>query len=204
MISPMILHRLPAMSKGSGKTDSMRAASKKQRTAESSENTTPAVPEAVRLPTAVTGLDAVDRKIVNLLQADARLPNNAVASAVGIAPSTCHGRIRSLQERGVIRGFHADVDPAAVGRGLQALISIRLHAHARSNLSTFKEYLARLPGVESIFFVTGDRDFLIHVALADSEALRDLVAHNLSVHPEVAGTNTSVIFEYVSVERRME
>lgn len=146
-------------------------------------------------------LDAVDQGIIELLQGDARMPNNAIAAAVGIAPSTCHGRIRALQESGVIRGFHADVDPAAVGRGLQAMIAIRLHAHARSNLATFKDYLAQLPGVESIFFVTGDRDFLIHVALADSEALRDLVAHNISVHPEVAGTNTSVIFEYVSVKQ---
>lgn len=201
----MILRRLPIMGKASKKTASKTAAPKKQRPLDGTEKMA-AVSEIVRppAPTPATGLDAVDQKIVNLLQADARMPNNAVASAVGIAPSTCHGRIRSLQERGVIRGFHADVDPAAVGRGLQALISIRLHAHARSNLSTFKEYLAQLPGVESIFFVTGDRDFLIHVALADSEALRDLVAHNLSVHPEVAGTNTSVIFEYVSVERGIE
>lgn len=146
-------------------------------------------------------LDPVDRRILELLRSDARMPNNAVAAAVGIAPSTCHGRIRALQEQGVIRGFHADVDPAATGRGLQAMIAIRLHAHARSNLATFKDYLVQLPGVESIFFVTGDRDFLIHVALADSEALRDLVAHNISVHPEVAGTNTSVIFEYVSVKQ---
>lgn len=146
-------------------------------------------------------LDPVDRRILELLRSDARMPNNAVAAAVGIAPSTCHGRIRALQEQGVIRGFHADVDPAATGRGLQAMIAIRLHAHARSNLATFKDYLAQLPGVESIFFVTGDRDFLIHVALADSGALRDLVANNISVHPEVAGTNTSVIFEYVSVKQ---
>lgn len=146
-------------------------------------------------------LDAIDRRILELLQADARMPNNAVAAAVGIAPSTCHGRIRVLQEEGVIRGFHADVDPAATGRGLQALIAIRLHAHARSNLATFKDYLAQLSGVESIFFVAGDRDFLVHVALSDSAALRDLVAHNLSVHPGVAGTNTSVIFEYTTVRQ---
>ncbi len=142
-------------------------------------------------------LDETDRLILRLLQADARMPNNAIAAAAGIAPSTCHGRIRALQESGIIRGFHADVDPAAVGRGLQALIAIRLHAHARSNLTKFEKYLAGLPAVESIFFVTGDRDFLIHVAVADSAALRDLVAANLSVRPEVAGTNTTVIFDYV-------
>jgi DNA-binding Lrp family transcriptional regulator len=150
-------------------------------------------PNNVRHPV----LDETDRIIVQLLQADARTPNNAIAAAAGIAPSTCHGRIRSLQERGIIRGFHADVDPAAVGRGLQALISIRLQADARSNLTRFEKYLAGLSAVESIFFVTGDRDFMIHVAVADSEALRDLVANNLSLRPEVAGTNTTVIFEYV-------
>src|SRR5919205_3390804 len=143
------------------------------------------------------GLDATDRTILRILQEDARTPNNAIAAAAGIAPSTCLGRIRALQERGIIRGFHAEVDPAAVGRGLQALISIRLQAHARSNLGRFEEYLTGLPEVEAIFFVTGDRDFLIHVAVPDSAALRDLVASNLSVRPEVAGTNTTVIFDYV-------
>lgn len=170
---------------------------------------TPTIPETAaadiaethRSPATPTGLDAVDQRIVDLLLSDARMPNNAVAAAVGIAPSTCHGRIKALQERGVIRGYHADIDPAAVGRGLQAMIAIRLHAHARSDLAAFKQYLAQLPDVESIFFVTGDRDFLIHVAVADSDALRDLVADNLSVHPEVAGTDTSVIFERVAVER---
>lgn len=142
-------------------------------------------------------LDDTDRLILRLLQDDARLPNNAIAAAAGIAASTCHARIRSLQERGIIRGYHADVDPAAVGRGLQALISIRLQAHARANLTRFEEYLAELPAVEGIFFVTGDRDFLIHVAVPDSAALRELVASNLSVRPEVAGTSTAVLFDYV-------
>ncbi|WP_246262487.1 Lrp/AsnC family transcriptional regulator [Arthrobacter mobilis] len=153
----------------------------------------PVGPKEIRRP----GLDATDRLILEILQADARTPNNAIAAAAGIAPSTCHSRIRALRERGVIRGFHADVDPAAVGRGLQALISIRLQAHARSNLGRFEDYLAGLPQVEAIFFVTGDRDFMIHVAVPDSSALRDLVANNLSVRPEVAGTNTTVIFDYV-------
>ncbi|EMY34259.1 AsnC family transcriptional regulator [Arthrobacter crystallopoietes BAB-32] len=149
-------------------------------------------PKNVRGP----DLDETDRLILRLLQADARMPNNALAARAGIAASTCHARIRSLQERGVIRGYHADVDPAAVGRGLQALIAIRLQAHARANLTRFEDYLAGLPAVEGIFFVTGDRDFLIHVAVPDSDTLRELVANNLSLRPEVAGTNTTVIFEY--------
>lgn len=143
-------------------------------------------------------LDAVDRVIIRELQRDARMPNTAIAEAAGIAPSTCLARIRSLKERGIIRGFHAEIDPAAIGRGLQALISVRLHSHARPQLNTFSSYLASLDGVEGVFFVSGDRDFLVHVAVRDSEALRHLVADTLSVRPEVAGTSTSVIFDYVS------
>jgi DNA-binding Lrp family transcriptional regulator len=142
-------------------------------------------------------LDDIDHKIIQELLRDARKPNNAIAAAVGIAPSTCLARIRGLQERGVIRGFRADIDLVSTGRGLQALIALRLHSKARSNLSAFSGYLASLPSVEGVFFVSGDQDFLVHVAVADSAALRALVAENLSVRPEVAGTNTSVIFEYV-------
>jgi len=75
-------------------------------------------------------LDDVDRHLLRLLEQDARTPNNALAAAVGIAPSTCLARIRALREAGVIRGFHAEIDPAALGRGLQAMIAVRMHARA--------------------------------------------------------------------------
>lgn len=132
-----------------------------------------------------------------MLAADARTPNNAIAARLGIAASTCLARVRALRDRGVIRGFHADVDPVALGRGLQALISIRLHSHARPRIAAFRDYLAQIPSVESIYFVTGDRDFLVHVAVENSAALRELVAGTLSVRPEVSDTNTSVLFDYL-------
>lgn len=67
-------------------------------------------------------LDEVDRRILSLLHGDARMPNNALADTVGIAPSTCHGRVRRLVDLGVIRGFYTDIDPVAVGLPLQAMI----------------------------------------------------------------------------------
>src|SRR5438045_3270909 len=79
-------------------------------------------------------LDDVDRRILRELVADARIPNNALAERVGIAPSTCLGRVRALREGGVIRGYHADVDPAALGRPIQAMISVRLQSHARGHI----------------------------------------------------------------------
>ncbi len=82
-------------------------------------------------------LDAVDRKILSLLHADARMTNNALAEAVGIAPSTCHGRVRRLVDPGVIRGFYTDIDPVAVGMPLQAMISVNLHSNARGKIRSF-------------------------------------------------------------------
>src|SRR6266568_2551612 len=86
---------------------------------------------------AMAGLDAVDQVIVRELAHDARLPNNELAARAGVAPSTCLSRVRSLRERGVIRGYHADIDPAAIGRPLQAMIAVRLQADARGHLRSF-------------------------------------------------------------------
>ena len=141
-------------------------------------------------------LDDIDRHIVRELARDARIANNALAERVGIAPSTCLGRVRSLRERGVIRGYHADVDPAALGRPLQAMIAVRLQSHARSRIRGFVAEVAGLPEVLNVFFLAGKDDFLLHVAAASTEDLRDFV-EDLSSNADVAYTETSLIFEHV-------
>ena len=142
-------------------------------------------------------LDATDRAILALLDADARMPNNAIAEAVGIAPSTCLSRIRSLRERGVIRGFHADIDPAAVGRGLQAMIAVRLRAHTGDRIDGFLRDIPSQPGVVGVWHVAGADDYLLHVAVADSDALRVFVLDHLTTHPAVGHTETSLIFGHL-------
>lgn len=142
-------------------------------------------------------LDAVDYRILRALDADARLPNNALADLAGVAPSTCLARVRALRERGVIRGYHADIDPAAIGRPLQAMIAVRLQMHARGHISEFMAKLAQLPEVINVFFIGGANDFLVHVAASGTENLRDLVLKHLSGNPDVALTDTSLIFEHI-------
>ena len=142
-------------------------------------------------------LDDVDRRIVRALADDARMPNNALAGLVGIAPSTCLGRVRALRERGAIRGYHADVDPAVLGRPLQAMIAVRLHSHARGHIPTFMRKIAELPEVINVFFLGGANDFLVHIAATSTENLRDFVVVNLSGNPDVALTETNLIFEHV-------
>ncbi|GGR82019.1 putative transcriptional regulator, AsnC family protein [Micromonospora fulviviridis] len=152
----------------------------------------PVAPNDVR---PFAALDDVDRAILAELAADGRLPNNALAERVGVAPSTCLTRTRALRECGAIRGFHAEVDPAAVGLPLQALVSVRLAAHERAAVDAFRARSVRLPGVVSVFHVAGAEDYVLHVRAASGDALRDFVLDHLAVDPAVQHTQTSLIFE---------
>ncbi|WP_329491069.1 Lrp/AsnC family transcriptional regulator [Kitasatospora sp. NBC_01246] len=156
----------------------------------------PNIPPPRRAP-----VDDVDRAILRVLSEHARLPNNALAEAVGIAPSTCLARVRALQERGIIRGFRADVDPAAIGLPLQAMISVRLRAHTREQNESFRGTAPDLPGVLAVFHMAGSDDYLLHVGVAGPEGLRDFVVDHLTTHPAVAQTRTNLIFEQIAGRR---
>jgi len=141
--------------------------------------------------------DEVDLRILRVLADDARIPNNALAEQVGVAPSTCLGRVRALRERGVVRGYHADIDPAALGRPIQAMIAVRLQTHARGHIPDFMAKIATLPEVLNVFFLGGANDFLVHIAATSTQNLRDFVVVNLSGNPDVALTETNLIFEHI-------
>jgi DNA-binding Lrp family transcriptional regulator len=141
-------------------------------------------------------LDDVDRTLVRLLRTDARMSNARLAETAGIAPSTCLTRVRSLIERGVVRGFHADLDPKALGLGLQALISVGIKSGARKSVATFSDEMRALPEVVQVFFLGGAEDFIVHVATRDTDHVRQFVVDNLSAHPSVSFTRTSLVFEH--------
>ena len=141
-------------------------------------------------------LDEVDATLVRLLQDDARMSNARLAEDAGIAPSTCLMRVRSLIERGVVRGFHADLDPRALGLGLEALISVNIRVGARNTIASFSEEMRVLPEVVQVFFLGGAEDFIIHVATRDTDHMRQFVVDNLSAHPSVASTRTSLVFDH--------
>lgn len=141
-------------------------------------------------------LDDVDRVLVRLLRDDARISNARLAELAGIAPSTSLTRVRSLIERGVVRGFHADLDPRALGLGLEAIISVNIRVGARKAIAQFSDEMRRLPEVVQVFFLGGAEDFIIHVATRDTDHARQFVVDNLSAHPSVASTRTSLVFEH--------
>ncbi|SDG90025.1 Lrp/AsnC family transcriptional regulator [Klenkia brasiliensis] len=141
-------------------------------------------------------LDDVDRRLLELLRADGRRPNNQLAAAVGLSPSTCLARVRALVAEGVITRFTVELDPDAVGDPLQALVAVRLRPGARHQLNVFADGLRQLPEVAQFFYLAGAEDFVVHVRARDTAHLRDFVTDRISTQPMVAATNTSLIFEH--------
>lgn len=141
-------------------------------------------------------LDRTDFAILRLLRKNARLPNKDLAARVGVAPSTALERVRRLREAGVLQGFHAEVAPAAVGIGLQAMVAVRLARHSRPQVEAFHAHLLALPEVLSLYHVAGADDFLVHVGVRDSDHLRDFAMAALTSREEVAHIETHLIFAF--------
>jgi DNA-binding Lrp family transcriptional regulator len=142
-------------------------------------------------------MDELDSGIIRLLQTDARLSNRELARQLGVAPSTCLERVRALTRRGVIRGYHADIDPAALNRSVQAMIMVQVRPLSRAVIDAFKQSSAALPEVLSVFVLAGGDDFLLHVAVQDLDHLHGFLLDRLSKRREISGFRTSVIFQQV-------
>lgn len=143
----------------------------------------------------VAGLDATDRALARELVADGRITNSALAAKVGIAESTCLTRVRALREAGVITGVHAQVDPAALGLPIQAMIRVRLSSHVPDQVLRFHAALRSIPGLLTAFHTAGADDYLLHVAVASPAALRALILEHVTVQPGVSHTETQLLFE---------
>ncbi|MEU8662085.1 Lrp/AsnC family transcriptional regulator [Actinoplanes philippinensis] len=143
-------------------------------------------------------MDELDARIIGLLQSDARLSNRELARRLGIAPSTCLERVRALTRQGVIRGYHADIDPAALNRGVQAMVSVQVRPLSRAVIDTFKASAGKMPEVLHVFVLAGGDDFLLHIGVPDLDAMHAFLLDRLSKRREVAGFRTSVIFQQVS------
>ncbi len=146
---------------------------------------------------AIDTLDRIDREILAALANNARLSNKELAAQVGLAPSSCHERVKRLLQSGVLRGFHADIDPAALGVNLQAMISVRMRTHSRENYDHFRAYVLALPEVAAVYHTSGENDFLVHVLVRDAEHLKNFAIDAIITRPEVGHIETGLIFEHV-------
>ncbi|GAA3212778.1 Lrp/AsnC family transcriptional regulator [Actinocorallia longicatena] len=140
-------------------------------------------------------MDELDSEIIRLLQTDARQSNRELARKLGVAPSTCLERVRALTRRGVIRGYHADIDPAALNRQTQALVSVQVRPLSREVITRFERSAAAMPEVLSVFVLAGGDDFLLHVAVRDMDQLHAFLLDRLSQRREITGFKTSMVFQ---------
>ncbi|MBZ0269165.1 Lrp/AsnC family transcriptional regulator [bacterium] len=141
-------------------------------------------------------LDRIDRVILRELQNDARLSNKELAARTGLAPSSCLERVRRLREDGILRGFHAEVDPAALGIGIQALIAVRIRQHSRAMNDAFREHMLHRPEVIATQHIAGENDYMIHVVVRDVAHLRNFTLDQLTTREEVAHVETALIFDH--------
>ena len=149
-------------------------------------------------PDAYSGrMDELDTAILRELQRDARRSNRDIAASVGVSPTTALDRTRALYRRGVIRGARLELDLPAIGRPVQALIAVRVRPPSRENIDAFRSWAITLPETIGVFVVSGSEDFLIHVAVADNDALYSFVIDKLTERGEVADVRTSVVYEHV-------
>ena len=149
----------------------------------------------------MTAMDDTDSAILTHLQHDARLTNRELARRVGIAPSTCLERVRLLRARGVIRGYHAEIDPAALNRRVEAFVSIRLRPLNRDVIDSFKAALIKLPEVSAVYVLAGDEDLLAHVAARDLDHLHSFLIDRLSRPREVVTFRSQIVFQ--SAQKRV-
>jgi DNA-binding Lrp family transcriptional regulator len=146
-------------------------------------------------------LDELDQAILRELQADARRSNRDVAAAVGVSATTALDRTRALRDRGVIRGAILDVELAALGRPVQAMIAVRVRPPSREVIEAFREWVSALPDTLGVFVTSGQEDFLIHVAVPDNQALYAFVVDTLTARPELSEVRTSVVYEHLRNHR---
>lgn len=131
------------------------------------------------------------------LQSDARQTNRALARKVGLAASTTLDRTRDLERRGVINGYHADVDLRALGRTLQAFVSVRVNPKNEELVDRIVGHLWELPETIGIFLVSGGDDLLIQLAVRDTDHLRSLVLSDIASLDGVVDETTSLIFDHL-------
>lgn len=142
-------------------------------------------------------LDAIDRRILQGLQEDARVSNADLARAVGLSASACSRRVRDLEEAGVISRYTALVDPEVAGMPVSVFISVTLEKQVESDLDVFETAIAALPEVMECYLMTGDSDYLLRVVASDVDAFKRFLMDHLTRIPGVANIRSSFALNQV-------
>lgn len=137
-------------------------------------------------------LDRIDRQILSLLQAQGRMTNVDLAERVGLTAPPCLRRVRSLEEAGVVRGYHAELDPVKLGYPITVFAMVSLRSQAERDLAAFEEHVAVIPEVRECHMLNGEIDFILKIVAADLNAFQRILTTHLTPAPNVASVKTSL------------
>ena len=142
-------------------------------------------------------LDAIDRRILEHLQDNARISNVDLAARVGISASPCWRRVRELEKRGVISGYVALVDAAAVGLPVSVFVQVTLERQIETALETFEAAVKARPEVMECYLMTGDADYLLRVVVSDLPTYEAFLKDHLTRIPGIANIKSSFALNQV-------
>lgn len=137
-------------------------------------------------------LDSFDLRILAELQRDGRLTHQELSERIGLSPTPCARRVRILEEQGYITGYAAQVDETKMGFGFSVFVSVKLDQQVESRLAQFEQALSQCPEVVDCWLMTGDRDYLLRIAVSDLREYEQFLTARLTRIPGVASLETSI------------
>lgn len=137
-------------------------------------------------------LDDTDRAILALLQQNGRMTNIELATSVGLTAPPCLRRVKALEQQGIIRSYHADLDAAALGYSITVFAMVSLKSQAEADLRAFEDHVAALPEVRECHMLNGEIDFMLKVVARDLQSFQSFLTTHLTSAPNVASVKTSL------------
>jgi Lrp/AsnC family transcriptional regulator, leucine-responsive regulatory protein len=142
-------------------------------------------------------LDSFDRRILEILQTDGRLPNVELADKIGLSPTPCLRRVRTLETSGIIRGYKAELDRAGIGLGLTVIVGIKIDGHRDENASAVQDAIRAMPEVVACHIVSGESDFLLETVFPDIASYERFLFGTLLALPMVKDIRSNIVLRTV-------
>src|SRR6478736_7697124 len=145
-------------------------------------------------------IDPIDRAILATLQGEGRITNVDLAARVGLNAPPCLRRMRGLEEAGIIRGYHAELDAPALGYGIMVFALVSLKSQAEDELRAFESHVADLPEVRECHMLNGEIDFILKIVAHDLQSFQSFLTSKLTPAPNVASVKTSLVIRTAKTE----
>ena len=140
----------------------------------------------------MANLDRIDRRLLCELQDEGRITNVELAQRVGLTAPPCLRRVRALEDEGVIRGYHADLDASKLGYAITVFALVSLRSQAEDSLRQFEEHMRGLPEVRECHMLNGEIDFILKIVSRDLQSFQEFLTSKLTPAPNVASVKTSL------------